>query len=100
MTKTEDTPAAPETTKPRPPEGIRRGRIGFNVGVQVTLGLVLFIMVNVIAHRRCKQWDYTYDRSFTLSATTEPAISSRRRYRCSAASRTTTASTLCGSRRR
>ena len=58
---------APE---PIPPERIRRGRIGLNVSVQVVLGVVLFLMVNVVAHRRFKQWDYTYSRSFSLAETT------------------------------
>jgi len=62
-------PAATETT-PNPPEQIRRGKIGLNVGIQIVLGLVLFVMVNVIAHRRWKQWDFTYERNFTLSETT------------------------------
>ena len=71
---TEDTPPPKETAAspapPPPPQAIRRGRIGFNVGVQVVLGLALFVIVNVIAHRRWKQWDFTYDRSFTLAETT------------------------------
>ena len=62
----------PETTTATtpPPEHIRRGKIGLNVGVQVVLGLVIFVAVNYIAHRRWKQWDYTYERNFTLAETT------------------------------
>lgn len=58
------------TAEPTPPERIRRGRIGLNVTVQLVLGVALFLMVNVLAHRRFKQWDYTYSRSFSLAETT------------------------------
>lgn len=67
MSKEIENAPAPE---PAPPERIRRGRIGMNVAVQVVLGVVLFLMVNVLAHRRFKQWDYTYSRSYTLADTT------------------------------
>ena len=67
MSKETETAPAPE---PAPPERIRRGRIGLNVSVQVVLGIVLFLMVNVLAHRRFRQWDYTYSRSFSLAETT------------------------------
>lgn len=63
----ETAPASPENA---PPLRIRRGRIGLNVTVQVVLGIALFVMVNVIGHRKFTQWDYTYDRVFSLADTT------------------------------
>lgn len=65
------TPPAPEAAAP---ERIRRGRIGLNVTVQIILGVILFAMVNVLAHRRFKQWDYTYSRSFSLAGNTQKFI--------------------------
>jgi hypothetical protein len=64
----------PETEKPAiaapaEPERIHRGRIGLNVTVQIALGLALFAMVNVVGHRRFRQWDKTYSRSFSLAET-------------------------------
>lgn len=73
MTDTPE-PSSPEPSAPAPaagPEGIRRGRIGLNVAVQITLGVLLFALVNVISWRRFRQWDYTYSRSFTLAPSTE-----------------------------
>ncbi len=54
-----------------PPDHIHRGRIGVNVAFQVILGILLFLAANYIANRRWKQWDFTYDRNFTLAQTTE-----------------------------
>ena len=63
--------AAAEVPAVMMPAGIRRGRIGLNVAVQIVLGLVLFGLVNVVSWRRFRQWDYTYSRSFTLAPSTE-----------------------------
>lgn len=58
----------------QPPEEhvphIHRMRIALNVGVQLLLGLVLYGLVNYLASRHFKQWDFTYDRKFTLADTT------------------------------
>ena len=64
-----ETETAPPA-EPAPTERIRRGRIGVNVTVQLALGVALFLMVNVLAHRKFRQWDYTYSRSFSLAETT------------------------------
>lgn len=74
MSKEAETPAA--TPAPdAPPERIHRGRIGLNVAVQVVLGIALFTMVNVLAYRTFRQWDYTYSRSFSLAENTVKFIS-------------------------
>ena len=49
---------------------IQRFRIGLNVVVQLVLMLVLFGLVNYLASRHFKQWDYTFDRKFTLAGST------------------------------
>ena len=57
---------APEPAVPR----IQRLRIGMNVFVQFLLLLVLFGLANYLASRHFKQWDYTFDRKFTLAPST------------------------------
>jgi hypothetical protein len=69
MSKEAEITAVNET--PPPAEGIRRGRIGLNVGIQIVLGVAIFVMVNILGHRRFKQWDYTYSRNFSLAANTQ-----------------------------
>ena len=49
---------------------IQRLRIGVNVFVQLLLLLVLFGLANYLAARHFKQWDYTFDRKFTLAPST------------------------------
>ena len=49
---------------------IQRLRIGLNVFVQFLLLLVLFGLANYLAARHFKQWDYTFDRKFTLAPST------------------------------
>jgi hypothetical protein len=70
----EESPVTPKAETaaavPPPPDHIHRGRIGVNVALQVLLGFLLFVAVNYIANRRWKQWDFTYDRNFTLADTT------------------------------
>lgn len=69
---TPDSP--PEAAESSPPEArvprIQRWRIGLNVLVQLLLMLVLFGLVNYLASRHFKQWDYTFDRKFTLAGST------------------------------
>ena len=57
---------APEAAVPR----IQRFRIGINVFVQFLLLLALFGLANYLASRHFKQWDYTFDRKFTLAPAT------------------------------
>jgi hypothetical protein len=64
---TDPAEASPEEAKvPR----IQRLRISINVGVQVLLMLILFGLANYLASRHFKQWDYTFDRKFTLADST------------------------------
>lgn len=49
---------------------IHRLRIALNVAIQLFLGLVLYGLVNYLASRHFKQWDNTYEKRFTLAATT------------------------------
>ena len=49
---------------------IQRLRIGVNVFVQLLLLLALFGLANYLASRHFKQWDYTFDRKFTLAPST------------------------------
>lgn len=69
---TPDSP--PDPVDATPPEAkvprIQRVRIGLNVFVQLLLVLALFGIVNYLASRHFKQWDYTYDRKFTLAEST------------------------------
>ena len=49
---------------------IQRWRIGINVFIQLLLLLALLGLVNYLASRHFKQWDYTFDRKFTLAPST------------------------------
>src|SRR6476469_7558403 len=77
--------AAAETIKETPAQGpvdapkeqpevenrpIRRGRIGVNVFIQLTLGVALFALVNYLGWRHYKQWDNTFNKEYTLSEDT------------------------------
>ena len=72
MSKEAEIPAAPAA--PPVKESIHRGRIGLNVSMQIILGLVIFILVNVLGHRSFRQWDYTYSRNFSLTENTRKFI--------------------------
>jgi hypothetical protein len=67
MSKEAEALTVPEA--PPSAEGIRRKRIGLNVGVQIVLGVAIFVMVNVIGHRYFTQWDFTYSRVASISKT-------------------------------
>src|SRR6266404_532748 len=61
---------ADETTTPAPKK-IRRLQIGFNVLVQVILVLFLAAMVNALAFRHYKRWDFSRDQKYALSDKTK-----------------------------
>ena len=61
-----DAEVLPEASVPR----IQRLRISLNVFVQLLLLVALFGLVNYLASRHFKQWDYTFDRKFTLAPST------------------------------
>ena len=57
-------------TKPGPKK-IGRVQIGFNVLVQIILALFLVAMVNSIAFRHYKRWDFSRDQQYALSDKTK-----------------------------
>src|ERR1700676_5138291 len=61
---------ADETTTPAPKK-IHRVQIGFNVLVQVVLILFLAAMVNALAFRHYKRWDFSRDQKYALSDKTK-----------------------------
>lgn len=71
-----ETPETSDTTEeaqPRPPRTARIGRwqIGLNVLIQVALVLLLAAMVNALAFRHYKRWDYSRDQKYALSDKTK-----------------------------
>jgi len=50
---------------------IRRVQIGFNVVAQIVLLLFLAVMVNSIAFKHYKRWDFSRDQKYALSDKTE-----------------------------
>lgn len=62
---------ADEKTSPLPPKKIRRVQIGLNVLVQVILVLFLAAMVNGLAFKHYKRWDFSRDQKYALSDKTK-----------------------------
>src|SRR6266487_571115 len=64
---------AEETAQPRKlsRKKIRRVQIGFNVLTQIVLLLFLAVMVNSIAFKHYRRWDFSRDQKYTLSDKTE-----------------------------
>jgi gliding motility-associatede transport system auxiliary component len=62
---------AEEKTTPASPKKIRRLQIGFNVLVQIVLILFLAAMVNGLAFRHYKRWDFSRDQKYALSDKTK-----------------------------
>src|SRR6266481_5263722 len=64
---------AEETAQPRKlsRKKIRRVQIGFNVLTQIVLLLFLAAMVNSIAFKHYRRWDFSRDQKYTLSDKTE-----------------------------
>jgi ABC-2 type transport system permease protein len=60
-----------EQTEKSGPKKIRRVQIGLNVLVQVFLALFLVMMVNSIAFRHYKRWDFSRDQKYALSDKTK-----------------------------
>lgn len=56
------------------PRRINRLGIGFNVSVQILLGLVLFALVNYLAFNRFQRWDYSLSRQGSISDLTRKVI--------------------------
>src|SRR6184192_1189531 len=62
---------ANETIGPRRPKKIRRIQIGFNVLAQIILILFLAAMVNSIAFKHYRRWDFSRDKKYALSDKTK-----------------------------
>ncbi len=62
---------AKETTRRARPKKIHRVRISFNVLAQIILILFLAAMVNSIAFRHYKRWDFSRDQKYALSDKTK-----------------------------
>ena len=69
-----ETVTVPETTEPpAKPSGrkIRRLQIGVNVLVQVFLIILLALMINSVAFKHYKRWDFSRDQKYALSDKTK-----------------------------
>src|SRR5438067_3469724 len=62
---------ADKSKRSRTPGGIRRFRIGFNVLAQILLILFLAAMVNSLAFKHYKRWDFSRDPKYALSDKTK-----------------------------
>src|SRR3954468_14979529 len=64
---------ADESKEPRTRRGMKVGRIriGLNVVVQIVLILFLAAMVNSIAFKHFKRWDFSRDQKYALSDKTK-----------------------------
>src|SRR5437016_3826860 len=62
---------ADKSKRSRKPGGIRRFRIGFNVLAQILLVLFLAAMVNSLAFKHYKRWDFSRDQKYALSDKTK-----------------------------
>src|SRR5437870_5053136 len=62
---------ADKSKRSRRPGGIRRIRIGFNVLAQILLVLILIAMVNSLAFKHYKRWDFSRDQKYARSDKTK-----------------------------
>lgn len=60
-----------DETKKSGPKKIGRVQIGFNVLVQIILAFLLVTMVNSLAFRHYKRWDFSRDQKYALSDKTK-----------------------------
>ena len=72
------TELAPEPTRQTPTRVTKIGRvqIGLNVLIQVVLVLLLAAMVNALAFRHYKRWDFSRDQKYALSDKTKRFLDS------------------------
>jgi hypothetical protein len=75
-TETETEPIAPTESKPKRVTRIGRLQIGVNVLVQVLLVLFLAAMVNALAFRHYKRWDFSREQKYALSDKTKRFLDS------------------------
>src|SRR5437899_3181394 len=62
---------ADKSKRSRRPGGIRRFRIGFNVLAEILLVLFLSAMVNSLAFKHYRRWDFSRDQKYALSDKTK-----------------------------
>jgi hypothetical protein len=55
---------------------IPRVRIALNVGIQISLALVIVLLLNYLSFERFKRWDLSHNRKYTLSPLTRRVLSS------------------------
>src|SRR4029434_6259167 len=69
---------AEKTKQPRTRRGMKIGRvrIGLNVVVQIVLILFLAAMVNSLAFKHYKRWDFSRDKKYALSDKTKRFLDS------------------------
>src|SRR4029077_11050278 len=60
-----------ETVQTTKPARIHRLQIGLNVLVQIVLAIFLVAMLNAIAFRHNKRWDFSRDQKYALSDKTK-----------------------------
>ncbi len=65
---------SPSNDSPHETYQIHRVRIGFNVTLQILLGLVIFGFVNYLAFNHFKRWDYTRQHQGSISGQTKKVI--------------------------
>src|SRR3954468_17734433 len=75
-TETETEPIAPTESKPKRVTKIGRVQIGVNVLIQVILILFLAAMVNALAFRHYKRWDFSREQKYALSDKTKRFLDS------------------------
>lgn len=63
-------PAEPKERLTSPQRFLERLKIGGHVGLQILLGVIIFVQVNYLSCQRYHRWDLTQNRKFTLSDTT------------------------------
>ena len=71
-----ETVTTAEPVPPETPKKIRRLQIGLSVVVQILLALFLAAMVNSLAFRHYKRWDFSRDQKYALSDKTKRFLES------------------------
>jgi len=71
-----ETVTTPPETPARAPKKIHRLQIGLNVVVQIVLVIFLAAMVNSLAFRHYKRWDFSRDQKYALSDKTKRFLES------------------------
>jgi ABC-type uncharacterized transport system len=70
------TETTPDKTAPAAPGKIHRLQIGMNVVLQIALVIFLVAMLNSLAFRHYKRWDFSRDQKYALSDKTKSLLAS------------------------